>query len=146
MTSNFNTKIKVNYLLLYAIYGDVTFSNQTNIIINIYDLHLILDQTSDQATIYHKLDLNTLIGLLKYKDKIKFICDLNNYEMEFKYVIYNANHKKLSILFKKNLIKLLKNSGIKVKLLDNKKLLIFSGNDCMMDLNSKENTFFAVQF
>lgn len=79
------------------------------IFLDLYSLHILIDQTKNEYDVLEHINLNNFGLLTEYIERLYFVCEINFITRKWRidYVIYNTNHKK-AFLIKKVILKALK--------------------------------------
>lgn len=106
-----------------------TFNNA--IFLDLYSLHILIDQTKNEYDVLEHINLNNFGLLTEYIERLYFVCDINFQTKKWRidYVIYNTSHKK-AFLIKKVILKALKpifsNITFNKQLSESRKLTIYN--------------------
>jgi hypothetical protein len=130
----------VNEDVLRVIYETNSIKNKKNtlyptsnnsIFLDLYTLHILIDQTKNEYKVLEHIDLNNFGLLTEYIERLYFVCeiDLPTKKWRIDHVIYNTSHKK-AFLIKKVISKTLKqifnNITFNKQLSESKKLTIYN--------------------
>lgn len=80
-----------------------------SIYLDLYSLHILIDQTRNKYAVLQHIDLNNFRLLTEYDEKLFFVCDidLTTKKWRIDYIVYDSTHKK-AFLIKKTILKALK--------------------------------------
>jgi hypothetical protein len=96
-------------------YLGIQKSEHATVIINFYNLHILVALTTNQNHLMSSLNNSFFNELSLFKKKLFCVFQYNTDELVPMYVLYSCNSKKTSIATKKKIMKLFNQVGINIK-------------------------------
>lgn len=89
--------------------------DHTTVIMNFYNLHILIALTKKQNHLMSSLDNSFFNELSLFKNKLYFVFQYNTDELVPMFVLYSCSNKKTGITIKKKIMKLFSQVGINIK-------------------------------
>ena len=96
-------------------YLGIQKSDHTTMIINFYNLHVLIALTTEQNHLMSSLNNSFFNELSLFKKKLFFVFQYNTDELVPMYILYSCSNKKTGITIKKKIMKSFNQIGINIK-------------------------------
>jgi hypothetical protein len=113
MTQIYATYIRADNKILD--YLGIQKSDHTTMIINFYNLHVLIALTTEQNHLMSSLNNSFFNELSLFKKKLYFVFQYNTCELVPMYIVYSCHNKKTGITTKKKIMKSFNQIGVNIK-------------------------------